>query len=222
MRTRPARARTAALAAIAALSLAAAACGGDDDDAAAENPPAATEAPARATEPMAPAPADGAAMAEPSGPACGSVPTEGEGSFAGMADDPAATAASNNPELSTLVSAVGAAGLVDTLNGPGPFTIFAPVNSAFAEIPQADLDAVLADTDVLTSILTYHVVPQQLSSDELVAAGPLVTANGAELEVTDDGGTLVVNGGEATVVCQDVPTANATVYLIDTVLMPPA
>ena len=82
---------------------------------------------------------------EPSGPACASVPTDGEGSFAGMADDPAATAASNNPELSTLVAAVGAAGLVDTLNGEGPFTIFAPANSAFAKLPAGDLDALLAD-----------------------------------------------------------------------------
>ena len=94
------------------------------------------------TEPMTPA--DGAAMA-PSGPACASVPTDGEGSFDGMADDPAATAASNNPELSTLVAAVGAAGLVDTLNGEGPFTIFAPANSAFEKIPAADLEALLAD-----------------------------------------------------------------------------
>ena len=92
------------------------------------------------------------------GPACGSLPADGEGSLAGMADDPAATAASNNPELSTLVAAVTAAGLVDTLNGAGPFTIFAPVNAAFEKIPAADLDAVLADTDLLTSILTYHVV----------------------------------------------------------------
>ena len=105
------------------------------------------------------------------GPACGSLPTDGEGSLAGMADDPAATAASNNPELSTLVAAVTAADLVDTLNSAGPFTIFVPVNSAFEKIPAADLDAVLADTDLLTSILTYHVVPEQLSSTELAEAG---------------------------------------------------
>ena len=75
-----------------------------------------------------------------------------------MADDPAATAASNNPALSTLVTAVTAAGLVDTLNSDGPFTIFAPANEAFAKIPPADLEAVLADKDLLTSILTLHVV----------------------------------------------------------------
>ncbi len=86
------------------------------------------------------------------------MPTDGEGSFAGMTDDTAATAASNNPVLSTLVTAVTAAGLVDTLNSDGPFTIFAPTNDAFAAIPPADLEAVLADTDLLTSILTLHVI----------------------------------------------------------------
>jgi uncharacterized surface protein with fasciclin (FAS1) repeats len=166
--------------------------------------------------------AEGAAMMEPSGPGCASLPTDGEGSLAGMADDPAATAASNNPELSTLVAAVQAAGLVDTLNSEGPFTIFAPVNSAFAKIPTADLDAVLADTDVLTSILAYHVVPERLNSDELVAAGTLPTVNGAEVTVAKDGDTIVVNDGAAMVTCADIPTANATVYLIDSVLMPPA
>jgi uncharacterized surface protein with fasciclin (FAS1) repeats len=232
MRTRTFRARTAAMAAIASLTLVAAACGGDDDDDAAGTTPAAADTSdtsdtsmAMGTEPMASDPMTTGgemAMAEPTGPACGAVPTDGEGSFAGMADDPAATAASNNPELTTLVAAVTAAGLVDTLNGPGPFTIFAPVNSAFAKIPQADLDAVLADTELLTSILTYHVVPEQLSSTELAAAGTVATVNGAELEVTMDGESLMINGDEATVVCQDVPTANATVYLIDSVLMPAA
>ena len=137
------------------------------------------------TEPMAPA--DGAAMA-PSGPACASVPTDGEGSFAGMADDPAATAASNNPELSTLVTAVGAAGLVDTLNGEGPFTIFAPANSAFAKVPAADLDALLADPQgALTDILTIHVVGgESLSSTDLVEAGTVSGLNG-ELSIVRRG-----------------------------------
>jgi uncharacterized surface protein with fasciclin (FAS1) repeats len=219
----------AALAAVASLSLAAAACGGDDDDAAGASPAATDPAGTTpmATEPMTTQPmgtepmaTDGDMMGA-TGPACGSLPSDGEGSLAGMADDPAATAASNNPELSTLVAAVTEAGLVDTLNGPGPFTIFAPVNAAFEEIPPADLDAVLADTDLLTSILTYHVVPEQLSSSELADAGTVATVNGAELEITMDGDTLMVNGDEATVVCADVPTANATVFLIDAVLMPP-
>jgi uncharacterized surface protein with fasciclin (FAS1) repeats len=217
MRTR--RIRTSAVAALATLSLFAVACGDDDDDAAAEPTPAApaTDAPT-ATEPMT----DGAAMG-PSGPACSSIPTEGEGSFTGMADDPAATAASNNPELSTLVAAVQAAGLVDTLNGEGPFTIFAPANSAFAKVPAADLDALLADPQgALTDILTLHVVAgEQLSSAELTAAGT-TSALAGELTIAGDNGTVTVDagGGPATVVCSDVPTANATVHIIDTVLLP--
>jgi uncharacterized surface protein with fasciclin (FAS1) repeats len=158
-------------------------------------------------------------MAMPTGPACSAVPTDGEGSFTGMADDPAATAASNNPVLSTLVTAVQAAGLVDTLNGPGPFTIFAPTNDAFAAIPADQLDAVLADTDLLTSVLTYHVVAgEQLGSADLVEAGTVTTVQGGTLDIVDDGGTLTVNG--APVVCMDVPTANATVHIIGAVLLP--
>jgi uncharacterized surface protein with fasciclin (FAS1) repeats len=160
--------------------------------------------------------------AEPSGPACAAVPAEGSGSFTGMAQDPAATAASNNPELSTLVTAVQTAGLVDTLNGDGPFTIFAPANAAFEAIPADTLQAVLADQEQLTSILTYHVIAgEQLSADELVEQGSAVTVQGDELQFSDEGGSLMVNG-TATGVCVDVPTANATVHIIDAVLMPPA
>ena len=153
------------------------------------------------------------------GPACGAVPADGEGSFAGMADDTAATAANNNPLLSTLVSAVVQADLVDTLNSDGPFTVFAPTNDAFAAIPAEDLDAVLADVDLLTSILTFHVIAgDQLSAADLMAAGTATTVNGAELTFGTDGEQLTVNG--ATAICQDVPTANATVHIIDGVLIP--
>ena len=119
-------------------------------------------------------------MEEPFGPGCTAVPADGAGSFAGMAQDPAATAASNNPVLSTLVSAVGAADLVDTLNGPGPFTIFAPANDAFAKIDKATLDSLLADPKGdLTNILTYHVVAgEKLDADQLVAAGTVKTVAG--------------------------------------------
>ena len=157
----------------------------------------------------------------PSGAACAAVPTDGEGSVSGMADDPAGTAASNNPLLSTLVAAVDAAGLVDTLNTGGPFTVFAPINTAFDKIDPATLESVLADTAALTGILTYHVLPEQLSSADL-AGGTFATVNGAELGVAMVNDTLVINGGAAAVLCADVPTANATVFLIDTVLMPPA
>lgn len=158
-------------------------------------------------------------MLEPSGPGCAAVPADGAGSFAGMAQDPAATAASNNPLLSTLVTAVTKAGLVDTLNGEGPFTIFAPVNDAFAAIPADQLEAILADNDMLTSILTYHVIAgEKMSSADLIAAGKATTVNGAELTFADDMGELTVNGAKT--LCMDVPTANATVHIIDTVLVP--
>ena len=160
----------------------------------------------------------------PGGPFCASIPAEGEGSFAGMADDPVATAASNNPYLTTLTSAVQAAGLVDTLNGEGPFTILAPSNEAFAAVPQSDLDAILADNALLTNILTYHVVAgRSLSAADLVAAGSVVSVQGDELEFSaDEDGALVVNGGEAMATCWDIPTANATVHVIDRVLLPGA
>ena len=161
------------------------------------------------------------AMAGPTGPLCAAVPADGPGSVAGMAADPVGTAASNNPLLSTLVAAVTAANLGDTLNSAGPFTVFAPVNSAFDKIPADTLQSVLADVPTLTSILTYHVLPQQLSSADLVAGGTFTTVNGADLTVAMVNDTLVINGGAAAVQCADVPTANATVFLIDTVLMPP-
>jgi transforming growth factor-beta-induced protein len=212
----------AALAGLAALTFAVAACGGDDDSGAPANAPSADGATPAGTEPMT-TDAAGAAL-EPSGPACSSIPSDGEGSFAGMADDPAATAASNNPQLSTLVSAVQAAGLVDTLNGEGPFTIFAPANSAFEQIPADQLDALLADpTGDLTSILTLHVVAgQRLSSADLAEVGSVATVNGEEITFAADGDSISVNGGQAKVVCADVPTANATVHIIDGVLMPSA
>lgn len=157
----------------------------------------------------------------PSGPLCEAVPADGDGSFDGMTDDPAATAASNNPALSTLVTAVGEAGLVDTLNSDGPFTIFAPANPAFEEFSQEELDALLADTDTLTSVLTLHVVPgEKLSSADLAEMDSVPTVNGADItiEAAEDGSIMV--NGQASVGCADVSTANATVHIIDGVLMP--
>ena len=161
-------------------------------------------------------------MAGPSGPLCAAVPADGEGSAAGMADDPVGTAASNNPLLSTLVAAVTAADLVDTLNGEGPFTVFAPINSAFDKIDPAALEGMMADPAALTGVLTYHVLPEQVNSADLVAGGTFTTVNGADLTIAMVGETLVINGGASAVQCAEVSTANATVYLIDTVLTPPA
>ena len=150
------------------------------------------------------------------GPGCAAVPADGEGRFAGMADDPAGTAASNNPVLSTLVTAVVEAGLVDTLNSDGPFTIFAPTNDAFAAIPEEILSAVLADTDLLTSVLTYHVIAgESLVADDL-AGQSLATVEGGSVELASDGEGV----NDATVICSNVPVANGTVHIIDSVLLP--
>lgn len=157
------RFRRAAIAVTAAavLPLTLTACGGDDSSSDTAADKSSSSAPA--DEKSSPA-ADGAAVADgPFGPACASVPQDGAGSFDGMAQDPVATAASNNQALSTLVTAVKKAGLVDTLNNAQNITVFAPTNDAFAKIPKADLDKVLADKEMLTNILTYHVVGEKLS-----------------------------------------------------------
>lgn len=218
MRTRTFR--MTALAAVASLSLLGAACSDDGGDEAAAEEPTETQA-EESTDTTAMEESGGEAeMAATTGPACSAVPSDGEGSLSGMADDPAATAASNNPELTTLVQAVTEAGLVDTLNGEGPFTIFAPVNSAFAKIPAADLEAVLADKELLSSILTLHVVPgEQLDSEALAEVDSVPTANGADITIDASGDSVMVNG-QAEVICANIPTANATVHLIDSVLMP--
>ena len=148
---------------------------------------------------------------------------DGEGSVAGMAEDPVATAASNNPILTTLTAAVSGGvnpdvNLVDTLNGDA-YTVFAPVDDAFAKIDPATIEVLKTDATLLTSILTYHVVPGQILPADI--EGTHTTVNGADLEVTGSGDDIMVNG-QAAVICGGVQTANATVYLIDTVLMPPA
>ena len=152
------------------------------------------------------------------GPGCQAVPKDGKGSFNGMATDPVATAASNNPLLSTLVTAVKQAGLVDTLNSAPEVTVFAPVNDAFAKIPAADLKKVLADKPTLTKILTNHVVAGKLSPDQL--AGDHKTLAGTTITVKGSGENFTVGKADAKVICGNVPTANATVYIIDGVLMP--
>jgi uncharacterized surface protein with fasciclin (FAS1) repeats len=146
---------------------------------------------------------------------------DGPGSVTGMSTDPVAVAASNNPLLTTLVSAVSGevnpdVDLVDTLNGD-EFTVFAPVDDAFKAIDAETMDTLSTDADLLTSILTYHVVPGQLTPDEVV--GEQTTVEGDTVEVTGSGDELKVN--DANVICGGVMTQNATVYLIDSVLMPP-
>lgn len=118
--------------------------------------------------------------------------------------------------FNTLVTAVKAAGLVDTLKGPGPFTVFAPTDAAFAKVPKATLDALLADKAALTKVLTYHVVPGKVMAAD-VKAGKVKTVEGQELTVTTKGGVMVDN---AKVVATDVAASNGVIHAIDTVLMP--
>ncbi|WAP52857.1 fasciclin domain-containing protein [Arthrobacter sp. ATA002] len=145
---------------------------------------------------------------------------EGPGSVEGMSLDPVATAASNNPMLTTLTAAVSGqlnpdVNLVDTLNG-SEFTVFAPTDDAFAKLDPATLETLKTDPDLLSGILTYHVVPGQMTPDEL--SGMYATVNGAEVNVTGSGDSMMVD--DSAVVCGGVQTENATVYLLDTVLMP--
>jgi uncharacterized surface protein with fasciclin (FAS1) repeats len=188
---------------------------------------AAEEEPAASEETMPSEEAEEAMEADPAadlvGPGCAgyaeAVP-DGPGSVAGMSADPVAVAASNNPLLTTLVAAVSGqlnpeVDLVDTLNGD-EFTVFAPVDEAFAKIDAATIEALKTDAATLSSILTYHVVPGQLSPDEIV--GTQTTVQGGTVEVSGSVDALMVN--DAAVICGGVHTANATVYLVDSVLMP--
>ncbi|WP_405982866.1 fasciclin domain-containing protein [Streptomyces sp. NBC_00158] len=208
--------RTAvAVAAAALLPFSLAAC--SDSGSGTEAAPTATAGDRARTGESAPA-GDPMTGDQPFGPACAGVPEEGAGSFAGMAKDPVATAASNNPALSTLVAAVKKAGLVDTLNNAQGITVFAPTNDAFAKIPKADLDKVLADKATLTKILTYHVVGQELTPGQL-ENGSFETLQKGRVTTMGSGESYKVNG-TSNVVCGNVRTANANVYIVDTVLMP--
>ncbi|MFD9124550.1 fasciclin domain-containing protein [Kitasatospora sp. NPDC059571] len=205
----------AALLVAGALALGLSACGSSGSTKAASDS-ATAAAPASSAMPT-PDASSTMAAGQPFGAACAAVPKDGAGSFAGMAQDPVATAASHNPLLSTLVAAVTKAGLVDTLNSAQNITVFAPTNDAFAKIPKKDLDAVLADKDKLTKILTYHVTPERLAPDAL--PGEHKTLEGSTVKVTGSGEDFTVNGN-AKVLCGNVQTSNATVYIVDTVLMP--
>ena len=198
--------RRAAVAGVLGLALLGAACSGND---------------AGTSGSQTPAPATSAASMTASGPcgaACSAVPASGAGSLDALAQDPVATAASNTPQLSTLVTAVKKADLVDTLNSAQGITVFAPTNDAFSALPKPTLDKALGDPDgLLTTVLTYHVVPGQLTPDQL--AGTHKTLQGGTIQVSGSGQDFTVNGNSR-VVCGNIKTANATVYLIDQVLLP--
>jgi uncharacterized surface protein with fasciclin (FAS1) repeats len=215
------------LALLAALSFMAAACGGDDDSDSASSDT--TEAETSETTAAPEGAAAGAELPDDTAQICDADQLvqavengPDEGTLAGMTDDPVGTAASSNPVLTTLVSAVTEANLVDTLNAAPDLTVFAPTDCAFAALDPATLDAALADpTGLLTQVLGFHVVPgERLSAEDLASTTELTTFTGATLPVAAEGDQITV-GDQATVVVPDIQTANATVHLIDHVMVPP-
>jgi uncharacterized surface protein with fasciclin (FAS1) repeats len=212
--------RGALLTAVSSLAITLSACGSDDSS---------TSSAAADTGSASSSAAESSAMPvsdEPFGAGCSAVPADGEGSFTGMTDDPVATAAGNNPALSTLVGAVTAANLGDSLNSAQDVTVLAPANPAFEAVPADALNALLADPPQLTAVLTHHVIQGRLAPDEL--AGTHTTLNNDEVTIEGSGQDFsiaadgTVAGTKASVICGNVQTVNATVYIIDQVLEPAA
>ena len=222
---------------LAVSSLLATACGDDDDDASAAGAGAQEDTEQQDETTTTAADDSSSDMGDDNATAAGSseicdtdelveaVESGGEeGTLQGMTDDPVGTAASNNPVLTTLTTAVTEAGLVDTLNSAESLTVFAPTDCAFAALDEETLNAALADpTGLLTQVLGFHVVAgERLSSEDLAGVTELQTFSGATLPVSVDGDVVSIGGDQATVVVPDIQTANATVHLIDAVMLPPA
>jgi len=212
------------------LSLVAAACG-DDDDTATDTTEETTSEETTETTMAEDMEMDEEAAPADSAEACDAdaivAAVEGgpeEGTLSGMTDDPVGTAASNNPVLTTLVTAVVEADLVDTLNSAEALTVFAPTDCAFAALDPATLEAALADpSGLLTQVLGFHVIAgERLAAADLAGGGSFETFTGETLEIAAEGDSVTVGGGQATVVVPDIQTANATVHLIDTVMLPPS
>ncbi len=209
--------RTLTVAAV-GVALAASACGSSSTDAGSTSSSSTTSSTSSSPSTMA------SGLVGPGCAAYAKAVPSGAGSVQGMSQDPVATAASNNPLLTTLVKAVSgkvnpSVDLVNTLNN-GQFTVFAPVDDAFAKLPAGTIDKLAKEKGgaTLSSILQYHVVAGQLSPDQIV--GTQKTVQGGTVEIKGSGDNLTVGAGNAKVICGGVKTANATVYLIDSVLMP--
>jgi uncharacterized surface protein with fasciclin (FAS1) repeats len=223
--------RLAAIGALAALTVTLAACGGGME----QSGGAAPSAPAAPMSPMTSAPAAAAAAAgvttndDVFGPACSQLPQgDAPGSLNNMGPQPVASAASTNPLLTTLVTAVGQVdGLADTLNSQEAITVFAPYNGAFGEVKAAvgeqAFNQLLADQQQLGGLLSYHVVPKRYDAEGLVEAKTLTELAGGQVTIggTADAPTVTDGkGNTANILCGNIPTDNATVFVIDKVLMP--
>jgi len=217
--------RLASLAAMATLTVVAlAACGGGSKS----SSPAEAPAPVSSAPASTPAAASGVTTpADAFGAACSKLPQgDARGSLNAMSPEPVATAASTNPLLKTLVTAIKTAGLTETLNSAQSLTVFAPYDQAFAAVKKSlgdqKFNALLANKDALGNVLKYHVVGKRYDRTGLVSAGNVEPLAGGELKVADTGSTITVadgTGQTANVLCGNIPTANATVFVIDKVLM---
>lgn len=219
--------RLAAVGAMAAMTVALAACGSGSSTSGSSGATSAAAAPTTSAAAMD----NGVTTnADVFGPACSQLPQgDAPGSLNAMGPQPVATAASTNPLLTTLVTAVKDAGLVDTLNSQKAITVYAPYNGAFdavkKQLGDQAFNALLADKQKLTALLEYHVVPQRYDAKGLVAAGKTTELAGGDVTI---GGTATAptltdgQGNTANVLCGNIPTSNATVFVIDKVLMPKA
>ncbi|MFI6450059.1 fasciclin domain-containing protein [Streptosporangium amethystogenes] len=155
---------------------------------------------------------------KPVGPGCSALPATGKGSLGNAARERVTTAVAENPELSTLSTAIKDAGLTNKLYTAKGVTIFAPSNAAFNQLPPGTIKKLMADKPQLAKLLTYHVVEGKKSPSQLVGA-PLKTMQGGQITVKGSGQNFIVSG-RAKVVCGGIATKNATVYIIDKVLIP--
>ena len=207
--------RAGLAAALVTLPLALAACGSSGSSVATSAPAAAGSSSASmspTTDAMDPA-------AQVFGAACSAVPKDGAGSFTGMATDPVATAASHNPVLSTLVTAVTKAGLGDSLNSAQGITVFAPINDAFGKLPKATLDKALGDPKgLLSTVLTYHVVPGKVLAGDLKKKQKVATVEGGTVVIKKSKKGASINN--AKIVQTDIQGSNGVIHVIDTVLLP--
>ncbi len=193
----------------AALALTAAACGSSGTSAAAPATPTSAHPSASMTEPTA--------TAGTVGTDCGMIPAAGMGSMHGMMTDPVVTAASHNPLITTLAAEVNKAGLTSTLDSMASITVFAPDNAAFKNLTAHDM-TMMSSTAELARILKYHVVDGHITPADLAAGMTLTTLEGSTLKASKMGAVYEVNN--AAVTCGNLHTANATVYIINKVLIP--
>jgi uncharacterized surface protein with fasciclin (FAS1) repeats len=224
--------RLAAVGALAAVTAVVGACGGGRQAATGTQTGEATATSAQAAPfPSATAPSGNGVtqISDIFGPACDQIPKQGAGSAQGMVNDPVATAASNNPLLTKLTAAVKAANLTDTLNSAPALTVFAPADSAFQQLDAqkpGTVNQLVTPPDVaspdskLAKILKYHVIGQRYDAQSLVQAGTVDTLEGGKVKIGGTPSAPTVNGAQ--VLCGNIPTKNATVFVIGQVLTPPA